>query len=835
MAENGKFSTSFGTDNKYSIVLEWRRNGVDIVSNISNVTFDVYLQSSGSSYTISSSATKYGVLTLGGVGYNFTFSASLSGNQKKLIYSKTINITHFADGTRLNYEVSCSAGLQITFGSGYVNNVVASGKFSLESVPRTSDFTLNTTSVTLGSTVITIKVTPTSSSLTHKAYVNFGSTTATLAIDSSNTVSYTPPLSWASLIPNATSGSGTVVVQSYDGSTLIGSVTKTITFNVPSSVVPSFTSLTQSAVASPAPTSFGYILGSSKAKLTINGATGSYGSTIKKYKITSSIGTWNTSSVTTGVLNTVGNITFTATVTDSRGRTSASKSVTINVQNYFKPKISVLSVYRCDADGSENPEGKYAYISYKASITPLGNKNTKKYTLVCDGTRKELSDTSYELSGSLIYGGSFEAEKKYTFEFIIEDALNLVTRSVILPKAFATLDFKAGGTGIAIGTLATSDNLFESALPSQFNEVTRMSKGSYVHTAWANSGTAGFLKVCSFDIQFNYSDAPIELTVVQRHFSCISKLFINFNSVSDTGKIALDYFYKTGEIEAYMVQTNTTFDLYIRKKDAYDEICITDIQLSSYMTDRQITIMWENTFFATLPSGYIEATDRRDGKWWRGQHPQVNMKGRTGIGKYLDFHGTNESTAPYDACIFYDPGWDYFEFTKGILPETASIFDLGANSLRWRTVYSVNALNTSDASYKENIKYIPKYEEDIVSIMEEKEKEEDITLEDLHNFYKNNYQLASFNYIGQNQTEYGFITRDFYEDKVGESLIIKDESGDMFSVNSYISSIAGALQYEINIRDKQISNQQNEINELKEMVENMAEIIKQLQDISNNK
>ena len=167
------------------------------------------------------------------------------------------------------------------------------------------------------------------------------------------------------------------------------------------------------------------------------------------------------------------------------------------------------------------------------------------------------------------------------------------------------------------------------------------------------------------------------------------------------------------------------------------------------------------------------------------------------------------------------------------MPTSANGFSLGASGRRWSTIYAVNALNTSDISYKENIKYIPKYEKNMVSIMEK--KEENITLEDLHNFYKNNYQLASFNYIGQNQTEYGFITRDFYEDKVGESLIIKDESGDMFSVSSYISSIAGALQYEINIRDEQISNQQNEINELKEMVENMAEIIKQLQDISNNK
>lgn len=793
MAENGKFSTSFGTDNKYSLILEWRRNSVDVASNVSNVTFDVYLQSSGSSYTIVSSATKYGDLTLAGVSYNFTFSASLSGNQKKLIYSKTINITHFADGTRLNYEISCSAGMQITFSSGFVNNVVTSGKFSLESVPRASDFTLSTSSATLGSTAVTIKVTPTSSSLTHKVYFNFGSTTATLTL-SSNAVTYTPPLSWASLIPNTTSDTGSVVVQTYSGSTLVGSKTKYITLSVPSSVIPSFTSITSAVVNTGVDSSFGYIKGKSKAKLVINGATGSYGSTIKSYKITSSIGTWSSSSVTTDELNTVGNITFTAIVTDSRGRTSASKSVTINVQNYTKPKITGLSIYRCDADGTENSEGKYACVSYKASITPLGNKNVKKYSLNCSGTLKEISSTSYELSGSLIYGGSYEIERTYTFEFMVEDSFDLVTRSVILPKAFATMDFKAGGTGVAIGALATSDNLFEVALPSRFSEEIQMDNGSYVHNAKDGKGLTGYLKICTINITQSYPDAPIEFTIIQRQSSNIGKIFIKFLSVQDLSVVDTEYFYRSGSVEPYLVRNGTAFDLYISKASTYDEVCVADVKIPTYLKDRGTTIIWTDLHVATLPSGYRTATE---------------------------------------VSLNYDRSWDCFMITRALVPTSANGFSLGASGRRWSTIYAVNALNTSDISYKENIKYIPKYEKNMVSIMEK--KEENITLEDLHNFYKNNYQLASFNYIGQNQTEYGFITRDFYEDKVGESLIIKDESGDMFSVSSYISSIAGALQYEINIRDEQISNQQNEINELKEMVENMAEIIKQLQDISNNK
>jgi hypothetical protein len=133
-----------------------------------------------------------------------------------------------------------------------------------------------------------------------------------------------------------------------------------------------------------------------------------------------------------------------------------------------------------------------------------------------------------------------------------------------------------------------------------------------------------------------------------------------------------------------------------------------------------------------------------------------------------------------------------------INPGASNNYDLGTSNLRWKTIYAVNALNTSDMTHKENISYV-------ALSNKVRSGEENITQEDLHNFYKSDYLLATYNYIGQEQAEYGFITQDMYDNIVGESLIIRNDSGDMFSINSYISSIAGALQYEINLRDQQIA------------------------------
>ena len=127
---------------------------------------------------------------------------------------------------------------------------------------------------------------------------------------------------------------------------------------------------------------------------------------------------------------------------------------------------------------------------------------------------------------------------------------------------------------------------------------------------------------------------------------------------------------------------------------------------------------------------------------------------------------------------------------RGLVPITNNAHDVGTSSNRVRTFYSVNALNTSDERYKENIEYVDTKRND--------------EAKGLHEFYKNDFKLATYNYVGQEHKEYGFIAQDFARSSIGENLVIDNEEGYMYSIGSYISSIAGALQYEIKLRDKQI-------------------------------
>ena len=130
-----------------------------------------------------------------------------------------------------------------------------------------------------------LNITAYNSTYTHKVVWKFGSYTATQSIAAGTAyASYTIPLSWLAAIPNATSGAATVMLETIDTSgASLGSYSYGFTVTVPSSVVPTISSISASPVNDNSVISgWGiYVYGKSKAKLTINGAAGAYGSTIR--------------------------------------------------------------------------------------------------------------------------------------------------------------------------------------------------------------------------------------------------------------------------------------------------------------------------------------------------------------------------------------------------------------------------------------------------------------------------------------------------------------------------------------------------------------------------
>lgn len=354
--------------------------------------------------------------------------------------------------------------IQATLSGTYYDSISASATVTLDSIPRASS--VSASNVNMGSAT-TITITRASSSFTHTLKYAFGSTSGTIATKTTSTsVSWTPALTLANQIPNALTGTCTITCETYNGSTKIGSKTCTLTLTVPSSVKPTMTSLTATRVDGDVPSTWGiYVQTKSKVTLAITGAAGSYGSTISSYSITGGGFTSTASSFTTGFLNTSGTITFTATVTDSRGRVSTAKTVSITVQAYSPPSFTSYLSQRCTSGGAVNDEGTYVRGLVSFSYSTCSSKNTVTGSI----QYKKSSATSWTSAGvafssgtAVIFGGgAISTETSYDIKYTLTDAFTSVSIQDIVSTAAVVMDFKAGGKGVAVGKVAENDNMFE--------------------------------------------------------------------------------------------------------------------------------------------------------------------------------------------------------------------------------------------------------------------------------------------------------------------------------------------------------------------------------------
>ena len=314
--------------------------------------------------------------------------------------------------------------------------------------------TLSASSVEMGK-VVTISTPAANSAYRHTLRYVFGDSSGQIASQVQNDFTWTPPVSLASQIPSAASGIGTIYCDTYSGSTLLGTKSVGITLTVPASVKPTAGTLSASVTEDTSGTGL-YVKGMGKAKLTLSGATGAYGSTIQAYQITG--GGWSSaaSTLTTGVLSTAGEITFTGKVTDSRGRTSDNVTCKITIIDYSRPGVSTWSVYRCDADGNKKNAGTYAAIELNASYSAItGN------SLTLTAAYKLATETGYSAEAALtnngktvIGGGNLSAAKTYDVRITVSDRYNTITIPTKLSTKKVVWSVLFKGLGFAIGKVA---------------------------------------------------------------------------------------------------------------------------------------------------------------------------------------------------------------------------------------------------------------------------------------------------------------------------------------------------------------------------------------------
>lgn len=355
--------------------------------------------------------------------------------------------------------------------------------------------TVSSSSVNLGS-ALTIYTNRQSTATVHTISYWFGETSGAIATNVGASVSWTPPLSLASQIPNATSGICTITCNSFVNGTLTGTRTCTVTLTVPATVVPSISSVAVEDTNETVVTKIGaYVKSLSTLSVAITAA-GIYGTTISSYRTSLDGVTYTAASFTASKkLSAAGEMTMTVTVTDSRGRT-ATYTNTFNVLDYAVPSIKKFSAERCNSDGSAaQVDGTKVRYSFQGSVTSLNNKNGlscviyyKLKSATAWTTAEQMAITSYTVTATnKLLSQTFDALYSYDIKVRLTDYFYYVEQAVSIGTKGVILDFMADGTGIGIGKVAETSGYIDCGWPLKLSTALAVAYGGTGATSAAGA------------------------------------------------------------------------------------------------------------------------------------------------------------------------------------------------------------------------------------------------------------------------------------------------------------------------------------------------------------
>ena len=439
----GTCTANTGASSRYDYKIEWSATQ-NVNANTSTITATAYVRSNNSNY---STSTNWTSVINGTTVKTFNYHVQASAGWVNF-GSKTWTVNHNADGT---CTTSITGSFSGTYNADYIlRSGKVSGNITLNTIPRASSFTLSASSVTLGDKV-TVNISRASSSFTHKVLYKLGTFSTTLGSGVATSLAFTRPVSDSNQITTATSGTATVTVETYNGSTKVGTASKTLTVKVPSSVVPSCDiSLTGNSLLSNY-----YVAGKSTVTVKITNASGVHGSTIKSYSI-SGAGISSTATSATSKTLSAGTQTLTVKVTDSRGR-SYSKSQNITVHSYATPTLSA-SVFRSNSDGVAQDDGTYVSAKIKAVITNIANANVNAKKFKVEWKRSSASAwstltdwatiDSYEKTWTQNLGGGWDAATSYDVQISTQDSYGTVSVIGKVSTISCVLNIEEAGVGV---------------------------------------------------------------------------------------------------------------------------------------------------------------------------------------------------------------------------------------------------------------------------------------------------------------------------------------------------------------------------------------------------
>ena len=431
----------------------------------------------------------------------------LSQNSSIMLIDKTVTIRHDNDGKK-------SFGLSATFsGSGGWSPgtlSISRNSFTLSTIPRSSSVSVS--AGVIGS-LVTININRQSSTFKHTVRYSWAGKNGTIASNVDTSTTWTIPLDFANDIPNSATGTGTIYVDTYSGSTKTGTQSTTLTASVPANIKPTFAGVSLSDLNGAAqnliPNGNTFIQVISNIKVSFNGAVGSYGSSITGYRaeIVGKNQATSSNGGSLGIMNYNGTIKIRASVSDSRGRWSDTREMSATVLEYFAPALS----FRIARTGSTSST---LTVTRNAKVAPLIVSGSQKNTMTLTFKVARLGTDAFAVDNGQATGswssisslvnsranlsGNYLANQSWVVIGILEDKFTRTEFMVNVATESVVFSYDRSGVGVnkirERGALDVKGDIYADNKPIQQYQLTDNNGGlgrgsAQWNDVWNKQGT----------------------------------------------------------------------------------------------------------------------------------------------------------------------------------------------------------------------------------------------------------------------------------------------------------------------------------------------------------
>ena len=476
-----KFSNSSGS---LYLNVYVEQGSQSITANTSTVNWRMTVSRTGAYYTHNHQGDSTLSLNLDGSNVHYSYPTWETSGEEYTLASGSSTISHNADGTK-TLPISCTFNPN----NGLHETITVSASLSLTTIPRSSSVSVS--AGVIGSSV-TININRSNPSFKHTVRYSWASKSGTIATNVDTSTSWTIPLDFANDIPNSASGTGTIYVDTYSGSTKTGTQSAPFTASVPDNFKPTFSGITLSDLNSAAqnliPSGNMFIQVISNIKVAFNGAVGSYGSSITGYyaEIVGKNQSTSSNGGSLGIMNYHGAIKIRARVSDSRGRWSDTREVSVTVLEYFAPALS-FSIVRTGSTSST------LTVTRNAKIAPLTVSGSQKNSMSLTFKVARLGTTNFQADTGQATGawtsisslvnsqanlaGNYLANQSWVVIGTLEDKFTRSDFMVNVATESVVLSYDRSGVGVnkirEQGALDVKGNIYADNKPIQQHQLTK--------------------------------------------------------------------------------------------------------------------------------------------------------------------------------------------------------------------------------------------------------------------------------------------------------------------------------------------------------------------------